>query len=390
MPSRRQTRERPAVVPRFRMALDDLPGTISQRVMVEDSGSGEEDDFGTFAHLKTGNEKKAALKEKERRKNLQSMEVGGKAEAVEAPSSSAETAPPPTASPKPPPAGAKRPRRGRGAAKAPTPDKVVHDLDGEEELDESDRKLAKSNKEHNERLRRMRDTLQALDEDEDEDEALPAARAGPSASAFAPRHLWLTVVAGRGGRHILLRCQTDQPLEAKLVHRIASELGYLPEHMALWVGPAQQERQLDVRRSATELGLVDKQEVRVEEVEPPKGLRLLLSREGEREHAAILHPPDGSFASLLAAYCALKGLQTAAYRLQFDGDTLSPSGTPAGTELEDDDLGAPAAPPRRAPHHAASHHAAPHRAAPHRTAPHRAAPQHRAAPAHLYPRQSRW
>ena len=33
-----------------------------------------------------------------------------------------------------------------------------------------------------------------------------------------------------------------------------------PERMALWVG----EQQLDVRRSALELGLVDKQEVRVE------------------------------------------------------------------------------------------------------------------------------
>ena len=107
--------------------------------------------------------------------------------------------------------------------------------------------------------------------------------------------------------------------------------------MALWVG----EQQLDVRRSALELGLVDKQEVRVEERAPPpqpKGLKLKLSREGEREPTTLLHPPDGSFGELLAAYCAQAGLQAAGYRLQFDGDTLAPAGTPADADMEDGDL----------------------------------------------------
>ena len=329
------------------LALDNLPGTIAQRELVQDSDSGDEEDFGTFALLKTGNEKKAALKEKERRKNLQSMEVGGKAVATEAPEVPAAASPKPSPKQPSPKAtvGAKRPRRGPGAgrasrSKAAGKSPQVHDLDGEEELDEADRKLAQSNRENDERQRRMREQLQALDDDDDDEPPTPAARAGTSSSrssAFAPAHLWLTIVAGRDGQRATVRCQTDQPLEAKLLHRIASELGYLPERMALWAG----ERQLDVRRSALELCLADKQEVRVEELElpkPPKQLKLKLSREGEREHALILHPPDGSFGELLSTYCVKAGLPPAGYRLQFDGDTLAPSATPADADMEDGDL----------------------------------------------------
>jgi len=70
----------------------------------------------------------------------------------------------------------------------------------------------------------------------------------------------------------------------------------------------------------------------------PKGLKLKLSREGEREHTTLLHPPDGTFGELLAAYCAQAGLPPAGYRLQFDGDTLAPAGTPADADMEDGDL----------------------------------------------------
>lgn len=231
------------------LALDDLPGTIAQRELVQDSDSGDEEDFGTFALLKTGNEKKAALKEKERRKNLQSMEVGGKAVATEAPEVPVAAAASPKPSPKQPSpkatAGAKRPRRGPAAgrasrSKAAGKSPQVHDLDGEEELDEADRKLAQSNRENDERQRRMREQLRALEDDDDE-EPSPAARGaggrGSSSSgrsaAFAPEHLWLTIVAGRDGQgeRKLMRCLTSQPLEANLVHRIASELGYLPARM---------------------------------------------------------------------------------------------------------------------------------------------------------------
>ena len=343
------------------MALDDLPGTITQRQLVQDSDSDDEEDFGTFALLKTGNEKKAALREKERLKNLQSMEIGGKAaEATEAPVPEvpAATAASPKLSPKPPSpkatAGAKRPRRGAGAGRASRSKAAasnspqVHDLDGEEELDEADRKLAQSNRENDERQRRMREQLRALDEDDD-DEPPPAARGGGArgssssgrSGAFAPESLWLSIVAGRDGqgKRELMRCQTSQPLEARLVQRIAASLGYLPERMALWAG----ERQLDVRRSALELGLVDKQEVRVEELAPPpppKGLKLKLSREGERDgqRVEMVHPPEATFGELLAAYCAQAGLQPAGYRLQFDGDTLPPTGTPADADMEDGDL----------------------------------------------------
>ena len=125
------------------MALDDLPGTITQRQLVQDSDSDDEEDFGTFALLKTGNEKKAALREKERLKNLQSMEIGGKAaDATEAPVPEvpAASAASPKLSPKPPSpkatAGAKRPRRGAGAGRASRSKAAasnspqVHDLDG--------------------------------------------------------------------------------------------------------------------------------------------------------------------------------------------------------------------------------------------------------------------
>lgn len=232
------------------LALDDLPGTIGQRELVQDSDSADEDDFGTFALLKTGNEKKAALKEKERRKNLQSMEVGGKAVATEAPEVPVAAAASPKPSPKQPSpkatAGAKRPRGDPGAgrasrSKAAGKSPQVHDLDGEEELDEADRKLAQSNRENDERQRRMTEQLRAL-EDDDDDEPSPAARGaggrGSSSSgrsaAFAPDHLWLTIVAGRDGqgKRELMRCLTSQPLEAKLVHRIASELGYLPARVS--------------------------------------------------------------------------------------------------------------------------------------------------------------
>ena len=84
-------------------------------------------------------------------------------------------------------------------------------------------------------------------------------------------------------------------------------------------------------------------QVRVEERAPPpqpKGLKLKLSREGEREaqRLELVHPPEGSFGELLAAYCAQAGLQAAGYRLQFDGDTLLPAGTPADVDMEDGDL----------------------------------------------------
>jgi hypothetical protein len=231
------------------MALDDLPGTISQRQLVQDSDSDDDEDFGTFALLKTGNEKKAALKEKERLKNLQSMEIGGKAaEGTEAPVEEvpAATAASPKLSPKPPSpkatAGAKRPRRGAGAGRASRSKAAasnspqVHELDGEDELDEADRKLAQSNRENDERQRRMREQLRALDDDDD-DEPTPAARGagarGSSSSgrsgAFAPESLWLSIVAGRDGqgKRELMRCLTSQPLEARLVQRIAAGLGYL-------------------------------------------------------------------------------------------------------------------------------------------------------------------
>ena len=169
----------------------------------------------------------------------------------------------------------------------------------------------------------------------------PAARGagGPSSSsgrraALGPEHLWLKIVSARDGRPCLMRTLASQPLEAEFVQRIASELGYLPGCMALWAG----EQQLDVRRSAQELSLVDKQEVRVEERAPP--LKLKLTRVGERESTVtvLLHPPDGTFSQLLAAYCGKTGLQAAGYRLQFDGDTLSPAGTPADANMEDGDL----------------------------------------------------
>ena len=168
----------------------------------------------------------------------------------------------------------------------------------------------------------------------------PAARGagGPSSSssgrsaALLPEHLWLKIVSGRDGRPCLMRTLASQPLEAKFVQRIASELGYLPGCMALWAG----EQQLDVRRSAQELNLVDKQEVRVEERAPP--LKLKLTREGPLESTVLLHPPDGTFSQLLAAYCGKTGLQAAGYRLQFDGDTLAPAGTPADAGMEDGDL----------------------------------------------------
>jgi hypothetical protein len=63
-------------------------------------------------------------------------------------------------------------------------------------------------------------------------------------------------------------------------------------------------------------------QVRVEERAPPpqpKGLKLKLSREGEREaqRLELVHPPDGSFGELLAAYCAQAGLQAAGSACQY-------------------------------------------------------------------------
>ena len=84
--------------------------------------------------------------------------------------------------------------------------------------------------------------------------------------------------------------------------------------------------------------------MRVEELAPPppppKGLKLKLSREGERDgqRVEMVHPPEATFGELLAAYCAQAGLQPAGYRLQFDGDTLAPTGRPADADMEDGDL----------------------------------------------------
>ena len=88
--------------------MDDLPGVIKTRQVVEDL-SDDEEDFGTFAFLKSGKDKKVALQEMERRKHekVQQANVGAAEEAAAASAAAAAQKPSPS-----PRAGSKRPRRG--------------------------------------------------------------------------------------------------------------------------------------------------------------------------------------------------------------------------------------------------------------------------------------
>jgi hypothetical protein len=342
------------------MSVLDVPGMITQREEVTVSSDEEDEHFGTFALLKKGDEKKKALREVERQKNLKAMDVGDKPslaqKASEEASSSAaaaaaEKAPSPrTTEPKPPQAGSKRPRRG-GGAKAKTSVAVdLVDGDDDDDLEERDKKILDSSAAARDKMKRqMSAQLKALENDDDDDDppALPAARAraAPSKSSFGPTAVWLKVKQGRGGEGEGELMRVEGALEAKLVPRIAQQFGLLPERVALWDEAG---RQLDVRHTAQQLGLAEKAMIFVEELEAPKGLGLKLSRQGEREPTKLVHPPGAPFADLLKAYCSKTNLSPSAYRLEFDGDHLQPHEKPEDYEMEEDDMSAPrrAAPPR--------------------------------------------
>lgn len=307
--------------------MDDLPGVIKTRQVVEDL-SDDEEDFGTFAFLKSGKDKKVALQEMERRKHekVQQANVGAAEEAAAASAAAAAQKPSPS-----PRAGSKRPRRGAAKGKQPEPE----DLEEPVELDEADRALVQRHAEQNERMRQAQDRLRGLDDDDDDDDVIDveaSSRAGPS-SSFQQKNIWLLVAAEPGSKEVPMRVEADQPLSAKLVGQVAAKRGCLPERLMLLVDG----RQLDVSRTPQQLGLAERQSVQVEEAEPPKGITLKLVQSGKAEPLKLTHPPDGTFDELLRAFCQKRGLEPRQYQLMCDGDVLAPKQTPNDLDLEDGD-----------------------------------------------------
>ena len=314
--------------------MEDLPGTIKQRTIIEmPDDDDDDDDEDTFALIQPkGKARKEALAERERRRSEQQAAAKPPVEVPTEP----ETMPAQTSSPR---AGAKRPRRGQRASPTKRPaaaaEVVVPDEpDSPQQLDAKDVALAERMREQEERLQKMTsEALGDLDDDDDDDVAVvggtPRGAASSSSSGVAPTHLWLYAPK-------LMHFEATVPLE-DLLPKIASNLGLLQERMVL--RREKKGQPLDRRRSLLELGFRAKDTIHVEEIEekqPPK-LKLKLSVPHQREPLQMTHPADATFGDLLKAACELAGLVPSKHRLQFDGDTLSDTQTPADAELEDDD-----------------------------------------------------
>lgn len=300
-----------------------LPGTISERKVLSLDDVSSDEDFGTNVMLKSGKDKKEALKQKQRLQNLRTQAEGTKAsdvaDAADAPSS----------------ASAPSPKRGRNtgcnaaagtSSDSPTIEESVRMADKEE----SERKSKRAKE-----AQRMRAQLDLCDDDDDE----PPVRkkvAKARASAASTSRIWLHVECD--GRDQVVSCPTNEPLRAgDFVQRVATMHALDPSRVVLRGsegGPP-----LDMSRSPVELGLGASND-RIWTEEKVKEL-LTLKIRCAGEDVLMRISPTESFASLLQRYCAEHGdgtLTPARLHLDFDGEIIAPEKTPDTADIEDGDL----------------------------------------------------
>jgi len=306
--------------------MEDLPGTIKQRTIIQmdDDDSDDDDDDNVFALIQPkGKARNEALARRSEQQAAAKQPVVEPTEPV--------TAPVQTSSPR---AGAKRPRRGQKASPAKRPAAAdAEDLDSPQQLDAKDVALAERMREQEERLQKMTSAaLGDLDDDDDDDVVVVGGGRGAAASSssgVAPTHLWLYAPK-------LMHFEATVPLQ-NLLPKIASNVSLLEDRVVL--RREKKGQPLDLRRTLLELGFQAKDTIHVEEVEEkqPAKLKLRLSVPNQRDPLQMTHLAAATFGELLKAACEKAGLVRANYRLQFDGDFLSDAQTPEDAELEDDD-----------------------------------------------------
>jgi len=312
-------------------------------VRVEDISS--DDDEGTNAWLKSGQAKKDALREKERIKNLRQQKEGTKPSdegAGQNPSAASSST---TVDPSP-----KRSRRGQ-----PSTCSAAVDVDDDEEVDPADADLLAESAALERKARQARERQQHaskafdLDDDDGDEDSPPQSRrkrvrgGGASASSVSGaakpgmRRIWLKVLCDDNEETV--GCVATAPLASgELVSRVAKILCIDSSRVVLRREGDGAEA-LDLSRTPLELGLAEGSKRLVADEMVETKLSLKLHRAGESATMEIA--PTATFASLVERYCAEHGGGTFApgqVRLVFDGEDLAPSQTPAGCELEDDDL----------------------------------------------------
>lgn len=351
-----------------------LPGVITKRAEVNVSDVSSDDDEGTFAAIKSGPARKAALEEKQRLKA--EKQEAASAAASAAPSSSAPTATPDDddvvviegASSAAGPA-SKRARRGsskaspasgsssKAAGKSPALDPHDKALIAEQS------RLAAKSKE----LQNLKKSF-VLDDDDDDDEVevtkpkrgANKAPAAGGASRGSKSVLFHVLTDGTDAPAVLL-VPRDQPIASgDFLRKVALELALVEGRVRLWrdkpgEGGAQaggsSQVPLDTARSPEQLGLVPApgagaaHPVRVwaEEAAEETMKVKLRPHGGGRDIAPIEYDvrAASTFGELVAKYCSGAhgaGLTPARVYLDFDGDAMPPDDTLQEHDVEEDDL----------------------------------------------------
>jgi hypothetical protein len=351
-----------------------LPGVIKERkeVTIDEMSSDDDDDDDTC--LLSGQAKKEALREKERRKNLRTQTEGTKpSDAHETNDDVTEVAPPGSGiagkrarsgSSGNGECGSARRRGGGGAG----PSSETYDDEPSPALDARDRQLLAEDAAIRERqASQLRKFKHAFELDDDDDEPAPS-RTGQSGRQAARTKsgerglgstvgglgstMWLTVHTY--GLSKTMQCQKGSSLKSSdFLKRVADALSLDAERTqlrrAVRGDPTEEDlyqpgEALDSTRTPIELGLVP-----LKAGDPPRHvwaeeaaeevLRICIRRNGQSTHMSMA--PTATFESLLSRYCAQHGgggLTPAQCSLEFDGDVLRPKDTPAKHELEEGDL----------------------------------------------------
>jgi len=345
-----------------------LPGMIktSTKISVDDVSSDDDDEADVW--LKSGKEKQAALREREKQRNLKAQAEGTKpsdAESSTEPASSAPSAEVEMEEVQPPPSSSKRRGSGRKAPakRGKTRASPGADVDLQEKAADLDRQEAALRE-----VSRKRALGFALDDADDE---LPApsrgarSRGGAGSSAAAStgagssrpdapaRTIWLKVLCD-GVTHLV-----GGPLEATLevsgiLRKAAEAHGLDASRVVLRFcdgelngGEPTPGAKIDLSKTPRELGLCERGEggpprVWVEEV-AQTFIKLKLRR-SDKVEVEVKVPPSGTVAALKLCYCQQHGtgITPAQVRMEVDGEALADAESLKtcvdGDALEDGDL----------------------------------------------------
>ena len=320
-----------------------LPGmiTTSKTITADDVSSDDEDD--NFAHIKSGPAKKAALREKERIRNLRAQSEGSKP-SDETPPSAGNASEPHSANKRHRTAPSKRSTC--SAAAGLSADTV--DL-SQEDANLQEQKAGVALQEQQARDRSRKRMQYALDDNDDEPSPPPGrdatgSRQGSASTAAArSARVWFKVMCD--GTERIVSCGTDESLEtfrkrAATAHGLSegrAQLRFCDETLC---GEPTPGVPIDLKRTPRELGLASgKPRIWVEEA-AEQTIVLKLRRSGSAAPVELSVVPTASFRTIKEQYAQQHGAGLTLYqlRLDFDGDELADDETPASQEIEDSDL----------------------------------------------------